>query len=123
MRNISGFAALLLVGFTTSAAADDIPAIDCGKASAPDEKTICASADLRVLDAETSTLYQIRMSMPMLMGERGNAHDAQVAFLKERSGCGSDTSCIASAYQGRISALQGTIASGMEEFCKLKGIC
>lgn len=123
MRSLPGFTALLVVAIATSAAANDVPVIDCQKASAPDEKTICASADLRVLDAETSTLFEIRMTMPMLMGERGNARDAQVAFLKQRGDCGSDASCISSAYQSRISALQATVASGMEEFCKLKGIC
>lgn len=123
MHMLPGFTALLVVAMTTSAAANDIPVIDCQKASAPDETTICASADLRVLDAETSTLYEIRMTLPMLMGERGDARDAQVAFLKQRGDCGSDASCISSAYQSRISALQATIATGMEKFCKFEQIC
>lgn len=123
MRLIHLLAAAAVVVGAGTANADDIPAIDCQKAEAGDEHAICASSPLLVLDAETSTLYEIRMMLPMLMGERGNARDAQIAFLKTRSACAADASCIASAYRDRISVLTKTVTSGMNEYCKLKGIC
>jgi uncharacterized protein len=108
---------------TCAARADDIAVIDCAKAAALDETAICADPKLRVLDAETSTLYEVRMMVPMLMGERGNARDAQVSFLQTRSACGANTSCIASAYRARIASLNETISGAMNEYCKLKQIC
>lgn len=112
-----------LVGFAGPAAASDMPGSDCAQLTEADQRAICESVDLTRLDTEAATLYEVRMMLPMLMGERGAAQDENQAFIEQRQACGADVSCLTSAYQARISALKATIQTGMDEFCELKGIC
>jgi uncharacterized protein len=108
---------------THAASASDAPGSDCAKLSAPNEKAVCGSRALTKLDTRASTLLEVRMMLPMLMGERGAAQDDNLAFTEKRTACGADAACLQTAYTARISALTDTIKTGMDEFCKLKGIC
>jgi uncharacterized protein len=96
---------------------------DCGKATQPDEKAICATPALGDLDVEMATLYRVRMELPMLMGARGAARDDQQSFLDERAKCGSDVACLTQQYNQRVSELNQTIADGMHDYCVKLGIC
>lgn len=120
---VAAVIATVFTAWAGPALANEVPAIDCQKAATPGEHVICAKSPLLVLDAETSTLYQVRTMVPMLMGERGNVHDDQVAFLKIRAACGIRTTCISSAYQARITTLMAEIQTAMDNFCKLQGLC
>lgn len=112
-----------LVGFATTASASDMPGSDCAQLAEAYERAVCESTDLTKLDTEASTLFEVRMMLPMLMGERGAAQDENQAFTEQRQTCGSDTQCLTSAYEARISALKATLQTGMDEYCRLKGIC
>jgi len=90
---------------------------DCSKAAAPDEKAICANPDLSALDSEMAGLYYGYKALPLLMGASGVRQDEAEAFLKQRSGCGSDVSCLRSAYTQRISALKADITEGVKNYC------
>lgn len=99
---ISACAATVLAG---PAAAQSF---DCAKASKPDEKAICDSRELANLDVKNATLYEVMTNL-VGMGVRGDQQDAERAFLEKRSACGSNVSCIASAYETRISEIEGIL--------------
>ena len=94
-----------------------------GNAAASDMPADCPNATLAKLDTEAATLFEVRMTMPMLMGERGAAQDDNQAFTEQLAACGENADCKQSAYEARISALKDTLKAGMDEYCKLKGIC
>lgn len=96
---------------------------DCARAAKPAEFAICANPKLSELDVEMSTLYWVRMQLPMLMGARGAAQDEQRQFLVDRDACGATVSCIQSRYQARNAALRRTIQAGMQDYCVKAGIC
>jgi uncharacterized protein len=78
--------------------------LNCTKASAPAEKTICANYALGQDEARLATLYGILTSL-VAMGQRGDIVDAQQKWIVVRSACRSDVKCLASAYQARIGNL------------------
>ncbi|MDA4844076.1 hypothetical protein [Hoeflea poritis] len=55
--------------------------------------------------------------MPLLMGASGNRQDEAQAFLKSRAACGSDTACLTSLYNDRISTLQKNIDWAVKNYC------
>jgi uncharacterized protein len=116
----SSGAAVILVGLMMPALA---ASFDCRKASQPDEIAICESRRLSERDVEMSTLYWVRMQLPMLMGARGAAQDEQREFLVQRGSCGSSVVCIQQEYDQRIAELRQTIEGGMKDYCVKSGIC
>ncbi len=119
-------AALLFAGAVAvagQASANGTSMSNCADLTAPNEIAVCESVALTRLDTEAATLFEVRMMLPMLMGERGAAQDENQAFTEQLAACGADTVCLTSAYEARISTLKTTLESAMQEFCKLKGIC
>ncbi len=110
---------IALAGATPALAAS----FNCAQAKTADEKAICASPTLSDLDVKMATLYGVRMEIPMLMGARGAAQDEQRAWLAQRGTCGGNVACLVQSYQQRISELNQTIASAMQDYCKRLGIC
>jgi uncharacterized protein len=109
LRKLTGglFALSLLAASVPARAADYAP-IDCSKASAPAERAICRSYPLGQAEARTATLFGVVMSL-VAMGQRGDIGDAQRKWLKERNACGDDGTCLARAYQSRITALSSAL--------------
>lgn len=112
-----------LIAVSGQAAADGNAGAPCSAAASANGKAVCASTALTRLDAQASILFEVRMMLPMLMGERGAARDANTAFSEKLGTCGADATCLAAAYEARIAALKETVESAMDDFCKLKGIC
>lgn len=81
---------------------------DCAGARAADEKAVCDSCDLAQLDVKMSTLYGV-VTRLVAMGQRGMIQDAQRAWLAQRSTCGGDTGCLATAYRSRIGQLEAAL--------------
>jgi uncharacterized protein len=92
---------------------------DCSKASAPDEKAVCANPQLSALDSQMTGLWYAYSRVPMLMGSSGNRQDEADAFLAHRRQCGADVACISSAYTARISTLESEITSSMDAMAPL----
>lgn len=115
--------AMLLGCFIVFAGPAEAASFDCAKATKPDETAICSSTKLSDLDVQMTTLYDVRMEIPMLMGARGAAEDEQQAFLTERGKCGGDVACIDAAYLARIAVLNQTISEAMKDYCVKLGIC
>lgn len=107
-------AAVLGLIFVTGAHA---ASFDCSAASAADEKAVCGDADLSSLDSEMAGLWYGYKDMPLLMGASGNRQDEANAFLKARSACGSDVSCLTDLYQQRISTLKTNIDWAVKNYC------
>ncbi len=109
------FATLCVV--LSLSAASPAASFDCSKAAAPDEKAICDNPDLSALDSEMAGLYFGYKALPLLMGASGVRQDEAQSFLKQRSGCGADVSCLRTAYTQRISALKSDITEGVKNYC------
>ncbi|HET9459414.1 MAG TPA: hypothetical protein VFO51_05490 [Sphingomicrobium sp.] len=92
---------------------------DCSKASAPDERAVCANPRLSALDSQMTGLWYAYSRVPMLMGSSGNRQDEAEAFLARRRQCGSDVTCISSAYSARIATLESEITSSMNAMAPL----
>ena len=109
LRKLTGglFALSLLAASVPARAADYAP-IDCSKASAPAERAICRSYLLGQAEARMATMFGIATSL-VAMGQRGDIGDAQRKWLKERNACGDDGTCLARAYQSRITALSSAL--------------
>jgi uncharacterized protein len=109
LRKLTGglFALSLLAASVPARAADYAP-IDCSKASAPAERAICRSYPLGQAEARMATLFGVVTSL-VAMGQRGDIGDAQRKWLKERNACGDDGTCLARAYQSRITALSSAL--------------
>ena len=107
---MSRISTLILSGAFVAALAAPAAAqsFSCAKASQPDEKAVCDSRELANLDVKNATLYQVATSL-VAMGERGNLQDQEMAFLKTRAACGSSVSCISSAYEANIAAIQSVL--------------
>lgn len=100
--------ALAVAGLCLAPGAAQAASFDCAKASAIDEKTICADRILNDLDVKMTTLYDTDGHF-MLMGARAALHDDQVAWLKTRRACRADKVCIRRSYYARIAVLQRVI--------------
>ncbi len=55
-----------------------------------------------------ATLFEWTTSL-VAMGQRGDIHDAQRAFFKQREACGAKVACIRRAYDARIAELQAAM--------------
>ena len=87
--------------------------IDCAKASNAAETAICGNYDLGQKEARLATLYGVLTSL-VAMGQRGDINDAQRKWIAVRNACGSDTRCLAHAYQTRI----GDLSKGFDALAK-----
>lgn len=110
MRRLVTISALLLAGALLCAAPSQAASFDCAKASAPDERAVCATPALSALDSEMGGLWFAYSRFPMLMGGNGDRHDEARAFLAARAKCGADTACLTALYTARITALKSQIA-------------
>ena len=108
---LAGVAGLCLAPGSAQAAG-----FDCAKASAPDERAVCADPQLSSLDSEMTGLWYAYSKVPMLMGGNGERQTEADEFLATRRQCGADTACIGRAYAARIEALQNDISSAMQGF-------
>jgi len=107
------FAIAILAAVTSQpsfALAGGYAPIDCKKARAASEQTICRNYGLGQQEAQLATLFGVATSL-VAMGQRGDIQDAQRAWLKTRDGCGSDVACLTRAYDARIAVLNGVIDS------------
>ncbi|HEX7907840.1 MAG TPA: hypothetical protein VF534_07090 [Paraburkholderia sp.] len=93
--------ALFALGMGAAKAAS----FDCSRARLPDEKAVCASRQLSELDVEMSVRFQMLTGL-VAMGTRGDMQDEQQVWLKSRKACGSNQSCLLSAYRRRIETLK-----------------
>jgi len=78
--------------------------IECAKAAAPAEKTICGNYALGQDEARLATLYGLLTSL-VAMGQRGDIIDAQQHWIASRNACGSDAQCLTRSYKARIGDL------------------
>ncbi|WP_342633723.1 lysozyme inhibitor LprI family protein [Methylovirgula ligni] len=78
--------------------------IECAKASAPAEKTICGNYALGQDESRLATLYGLLTSL-VAMGQRGDVMDAQQHWIASRNACGTDVQCLAQSYKARIGDL------------------
>jgi uncharacterized protein len=100
------FLALAATGGTARAAS-----FDCGQASAPDEKMVCADPQLSELDSRMGEAFtQAKATAP---DEQLRAEVIAMArqFLKDRRACGVDLSCVIATYTGAIQRYQNAGAS------------
>ncbi|HEY0234236.1 MAG TPA: hypothetical protein VGC86_04155 [Afipia sp.] len=98
-----------IAGFIAPANAAGYAPLDCGKASSPSDKTICANYDLGQFEARTATLFEIATSL-VAMGQRGDIQDAQRTFISQRDACRNDISCIRNVYGTRIKQLEAVVS-------------
>ena len=85
------------------------PGFDCATNTAPDERTICASAELSRLDRQLNDLY-VAVRDGLDAGQQILLRDTQRLWLRQRAACGRDPSCIAALYQARIPQLRAILA-------------
>jgi uncharacterized protein len=109
MRWVLTAMALAALAVPHSALAGDYAPLNCAKASSPAEHAICNSYALGQLEAQSATLYGVATSL-VAMGQRGNIEDAQRTWLKTRDTCGERVSCLMSAYNDRIRALNDVVS-------------
>lgn len=100
--------ALAIAGATLAPGAAQAASFDCARASAIDEKAICADRTLNDLDVKMTTLYDTDGHF-LLMGGRAALHDDQVAWLDKRRACKADKVCLRKSYYARIAVLQRVI--------------
>ena len=104
------FAAIALLAMSSIAHAGDYALLDCNKASAPAERTICRNYALGQQEARMATLFEITTSL-VPMGQRGNIQDGQREWLKKRAACGGNIGCLTRAYDTRIRELNDVMAA------------
>ncbi len=100
----------VLVGIAPARSAS----FDCAKAQAPDERAICANRNLSERDVEMSALWFSYSRIPLLMGANADRRDGQAAFLRARTACGGDLSCLEKLYAARIATLKTDITSALK---------
>ncbi|WP_167525627.1 lysozyme inhibitor LprI family protein [Cupriavidus oxalaticus] len=83
------------------------PGMQCDRAASTTEIAICADADLLRLDTQLSAVYgKLAGAQPQ---QHARLRQAQLAWLKARDQCGSDTHCSSARYEERIAALQAQL--------------
>jgi uncharacterized protein len=98
------------------------PPIDCKKAKAPVEQTICASPEFIAMDRELAALYD-RGLAEFSGDERHRLAQSQIAFVKKRSGCAwaahhsahpgtAVNECIRDKMEIRLRELRGAVDRG-----------
>ncbi len=82
---------------------------DCTRATLPAEQAVCASDELRRLDAELTVTYQrLTAALPQ---QRPALRAAQSAWLKTRDQCGANPACIEDRYRSRVAELQARLVA------------
>lgn len=81
------------------------PSFDCSKTLDVDEQTICQSPRLSSKDRELASLYS-DLKANLGAASISRLKKEQRSWLKLRSSCGSDESCISTLYTSRIQTLQ-----------------
>lgn len=76
-------------------------AINCSKASLPDDKTICATPSLMQLDAVLNQSYLLARQQ----ADKTQLKIEQLAWLKERQQCAEEVNCLETSYISRIKML------------------
>ena len=104
MAKTTPLPAALLLGVLFAAPVVHAASFDCAKASAPDERAICADPTLGNLDSRLAGLLDLDEST-VAMGQRGDMQDAQAAWLSARARCGADRACLRSRYEQRLKQL------------------
>ena len=79
-------------------------ALDCAKASAAAETTVCETYALGQDEARLATLFGVLTSL-VAMGQRADVVDAQRRWISVREACGNNVDCLSRAYQTRINEL------------------
>ena len=87
----------LLTGLISPALAAS-PSFDCAKAKLPDEKAICANADLSALDVDLNAGYQATITA---LGKK-KAANLNRTILRQRKACKANASCIAKTGQSAL---------------------
>jgi uncharacterized protein len=108
MQRLLATFTLMVLLLPAAADAGDYAPLECSKARAPAEKAICSSYALGQAEARVATLFGIATTL-VAMGQRGDITDAQRKWIETRDACGANDSCLASAYDERIRALNGVI--------------
>lgn len=109
MRWVLTATALAALSVPHSALAGDYAPLNCAKANSPAEHAICNSYALGQMEARMATLYDVATSL-VAMGQRGNIEDAQRTWLKILDTCGGRVTCLMSAYDDRIRALNDVVS-------------
>jgi uncharacterized protein len=105
IRIFSSLIAMLALHATAAQAAP--PGMQCDRAASTTEIAICADADLLRLDTQLSAVYgKLAGAQPQ---QHARLRQAQLAWLKARDQCGSDTHCSSARYEERIAALQAQL--------------
>ncbi len=102
-------ARLLIEGTRPTSAADDRASFDCAKAASPVETMICGeyASGLRRLDRELAAVWR-----RLRAAGKGDLAD-QRRWLRARSQCGEDQSCLGDRYEARIAFLHGQLGPGI----------
>jgi uncharacterized protein YecT (DUF1311 family) len=79
------------------------PSFDCGKATHPTEKMVCADRELSSLDLELSQAYRRAREQA---ADKEKLRQQQLRWLRESVRTCADTSCLLQAYRERLSALR-----------------
>ena len=104
---------LLLLGACATLASASAASFDCRKARTSDERAVCADPALSERDTRMGALWYSYARMPFLMGASGARKDEAQAFRDARKACGADRSCLITAYDQRIAALESCIAQAL----------
>lgn len=99
-----------LIGFPLSLAthAAWAASFDCDRATAADEKTVCAHRALNDMDVSMALLYSLDKKF-LPMGGRDDLIGQQKAWLKSRSACAANVACLSALYEQRIQVLRQII--------------
>ena len=109
-RSRAALLAISLICIASPALAGDYAPLDCARAHATAERTVCRTYALGQAEARMATLYGVATSL-VAMGQRGDIGDAQRQWLKTRDACGRNVSCLTKAYSDRIGQLNAVIAA------------
>lgn len=99
LRAVFGLVFLTLLPLNAQA-----QSFNCRAAYQPDEVLICQSPRLAALDETMSSLY-FRLRNNLYGGARRALEAEQAVWLRSRSRCGRDFSCVENHYRRRIAQL------------------
>jgi uncharacterized protein len=111
---------LATAGLVFSPSPAKAASFDCMKANSADEVTVCKIPMLSELDATLGAYWYVYSKVPMMMGSNGARRDEAQAFLINRSACGRDVGCLATAYRTRIANLRTGINASLEQMAMVQ---
>src|ERR1700722_68608 len=96
--------ALMILGLVATQA--HAASFDCARASAPDERAVCADPHISELDNVISRAF----NQAKLASGNQKASVVEIArtFLKDRRACGADRSCLFASYVGVLMSYQNS---------------